>query len=57
MRGYSCYTKEVRTCKGSLETGRWYDVEIVCRGEDVDVKLDGQSLFGSVPIPAGDFWR
>lgn len=57
VRGYSCYTKEVRTCKGSLETGRWYDVEIVCRGEDVDVKLDGQSLFGSVPIPAGDFCR
>ena len=53
--GYTCYAKEVVTRPGRLETGRWYDVEIVCRGDAVGVKMDGKVLFAPVAIPPGDF--
>ena len=53
--GYTCYAKEVVTCPGTLETGRWYDVEIVCKGDAVGVKMDGKTLFEPVAIPSGDF--
>ena len=53
--GYTCYAKEVVTCPGTLETGRWYDVEIVCKGDAVGVKMDGKTLFEPVAIPPGDF--
>jgi hypothetical protein len=53
--GYTCHAKEVVTCPGSLETGRWYDMEITCRGDAVGVKMDGKVLFAPVAIPPGDF--
>ena len=53
--GYACYAKEVATRPGALETGRWYAVEIACRGDTVGVKLDGKELFKPVAIPPGDF--
>jgi hypothetical protein len=55
--GYTCYAKEVVTRPGRLETGRWYDVEIVCSGDSVGVKMDGKTLFAPVSIPSGDFER
>ena len=55
VRGYAAFKKEVVTCKGSLETGRWYDVEITCRCDKVGVKMDGKTLFEPVAIPPGDF--
>ncbi len=55
VRGYATYEKEVVTCPGHLETGRWYDVEITCKGADVGVKIDGKTLFSPVTIPVGDF--
>ena len=56
VRGYAAFKKEVVTCRGSLETGRWYDVEISCRGDAVGVKMDGKTLFEPVAIPPGDFF-
>ena len=53
VRGYSCFEKEVVTRPGRLETGRWYDVEIVCTGDAVGVKMDGETLFAPVSIPVG----
>ncbi len=53
--GYTCYAKEVVTCPGKLETGRWYDMEITCKGDTVGVKMDGKVLFAPVAIPPGDF--
>jgi len=55
VRGYACYAKEVLTKPGTLETGKWYDVEINCVGDTVGVKLDGQQLFAPIAIPTGDF--
>ena len=56
VRGYTAFKKEVVTCRGSLETGRWYDFEIICRGDTVGVKMDGKTLFEPVAIPPGDFF-
>ena len=56
VRGYAAFKKEVVTCGGSLETGRWYEVEITCRGDTVGVKMDGKTLFEPVAIPPGDFF-
>ena len=53
VRGYTAFKKEVVTC---LETGRWYYVEITCRGDTVGVKMDGKTLFEPVAIPPGDFF-
>ena len=36
---------------GSIRHGRWYDVEVVCRGSRVTMKLDGEPLFSDVDIP------
>ena len=55
VHGYSCYQKEVVTRPGTLETDRWYDVEITCRGDEVGVKMDGKTLFEPIAIPPGDF--
>ena len=55
VRGYAAFKKEVVTCRGSLETGRWYDVEITCRGDTVGVKMDGKTLFEPVAIPPVTF--
>jgi hypothetical protein len=43
----------VRQVNGSIETGRWYDVEITLKGETITAKLDGQTIFDALPIPAG----
>ncbi len=55
VRGYTAYAKEVAMCKGGLETNRWYDMEITCKGDKVGVKMDGKTLFEPVSIPPGDF--
>ncbi|MBQ4200380.1 MAG: DUF1080 domain-containing protein [Kiritimatiellae bacterium] len=36
---------------GSIEKGRWYDVEVACRGERVTMKLNGKAIFADVPVP------
>ena len=51
VRGHACHEKEVVMCAGTLETGRWYEVEIACVGDLVGVKLDGRTLFAPVSIP------
>ena len=55
VHGYASYVKEVVTCPGKLETGKWYDVEIVCAGDTVAVKLDGRQLFAPTSIPCDEF--
>ncbi len=34
-----------------IEIKRWYEVEVSCRGDVINVKLDGESVFGGVRIP------
>ena len=37
-----------------IETGRWYDLEVVCAGDRVTMKLDGVALFTDVAMPEFD---
>ena len=34
-----------------IETGRWYDLEVTCRGDKVTVKLDGRRVFSDITVP------
>ena len=34
----------------ALETGRWYDLEVVCRGSKVTMKLDGKPVYENVEM-------
>lgn len=43
----------VRQIDGSIETGRWYEIEISLRGETITAKLDGKTVFDALSIPAG----
>jgi alpha-L-arabinofuranosidase len=36
---------------GTIETNRWYDVEITLEGDRVSAKLDGKTLFDRVAVP------
>lgn len=36
---------------GTIETNRWYDVEITLQGDRVSAKLDGKTLFDRVAVP------
>ncbi len=36
--------------KGKIEHGRWYDVEVSCRGALVTMKLDGKAIFSDVTV-------
>lgn len=38
---------QAATCKGSVEAGRWYDVELKVVGDSVFAKLDGKEIFST----------
>ena len=38
---------QTATCKGGVETGRWYDVELKVVGDSVFAKLDGKEIFST----------
>jgi alpha-L-arabinofuranosidase len=37
---------------GSIETGRWYDVEISLAGDSISASLDGVKIFENVSVPS-----
>ena len=39
----------------AIETGRWYDLEVICAGDKVTMKLDGKILFGDIDVPEISF--
>lgn len=38
---------QTATCKGSVETGRWYDVELKVVGDSVFAKMDGKDVISA----------
>jgi len=34
----------------ALETGRWYDLEVICKGERITMKLDGKSVYENIRV-------
>lgn len=42
---------QVATTAGSVETGKWYDVELTVKGDSIYAKLDGKEIFATMLKP------
>ena len=38
---------QVATCPGSVETGKWYDIELKVVGDSIFAKMDGKEIFAT----------
>ena len=38
---------QVATCPGSVETGKWYDIELKVVGDSIFAKMDGKEIFAA----------
>ena len=53
-RGAYDFDTPLRRACEAIETGRWYDLEVSCRGDEVTMKLDGKAIFGAQSVPEFD---